>query len=391
MWKIAWDNLWFNKRCSLLLIVMIAIAFSSINLFYGYVKYTREGMALGFIEKSGNFQIAKKTYWNNTESESPQINGDEILMLKKILNENNISNVECVLEVSGLIGNSQNSKAFWGEAYDNPEKYGQLEEGQPVFAEENALVLGNLLSKSLGVSPGDYVTLLTSSQEEGICLGDFKVSGLSSSGIIQQDKGSLIASRKAFLNFLACDDFCTYIKVFLQEGKNLNVIKAIESVLPENFCIKTWQQLNPSYKQIDQLNSTQFFVISFILLILIAVSLIFSLITNFTERLNEFGTMEAIGFKKIQIGILMELETIFMTLIGIAFGTILFFIISGLTEKFNIKIIPPGYSEGYKLVYLFDTVEYVKMFLLVCAICFFSALYPAGLVLKKTASVLMKR
>ncbi len=68
------------------------------------------------------------------------------------------------------------------------------------------------------------------------------------------------------------------------------------------------------------------------------------------------------------------------------FDILLFF-----CRRFNIKIIPPGYSEGYKLVYLFDIVEFVKMFLLVCAICFFSALYPAGLVLKKTASVLMKR
>lgn len=392
MWKIAWDNVWFNKRCSILLIIMIAITFASINLFYGYVKYTREGMALGFIEKSGDFQIAKDSYWSSISSEIPEINDNEIIKIKEILNDKNIDDVECILEISGLIGNTDASKSFWGEAYDNPEKYGNLTDGVPVFSGENAVVSGSLLAESLGLEISDYITILSSSRTEGICLGDFKLNGISSSGIVQQDKGFLIASRKYFLDFLGYDNICSYIKVFLSDSKKeKNIIPQIKEMLPEKFSLKTWQELNPSYSQIDALNSTQFFIISFILLILIAVSLTFSLITNFTERLNEFGTMEAIGFTKLQIGGLMELETFFLTLIGIILGTGLFFLISSITKKLNITIIPPGYSDGYKLVFLFDGSECFRTVFIVSGICTLSAFYPIVLVLKRTASNLIKR
>jgi len=392
MWKIAWDNLRFNRRCSLLLIIMISITFASINLFYGYIRYTREGMALGFIEKSGDFQIARNSYWNNGGEESVEITGGEIAGIKEILAGKQIDDVECILEISGLIGNKDISRAFWGEAYDNPEKYGNLTDGEPVFSGDSSVVAGALLADSLGAGPSDYVTVLSSSQTEGICLGDFTLSGISSSGVVQQDKGFVVASRRTFLDFLGYDDVCSYIKVFLPDSKSGGkLVPEIEAALPEGFSLRTWQELNPSYGQIDELNSTQFFIISLILMILIAVSLTFSLITNFTGRLSEFGTMEAIGFTKFQIGVLMELETVLVALTGIVVGTGLFFLISGITKSLNVTIVPPGYSDGYKLVYLFDFREYVRMFLLVFGICFLSALYPVAMILRKTASGLMKR
>ena len=53
--------------------MIISITFASINLYNGYVTYTKDGMALGFIEQSGNFQIAKNAYWNNGQEEDSNL------------------------------------------------------------------------------------------------------------------------------------------------------------------------------------------------------------------------------------------------------------------------------------------------------------------------------
>ena len=373
--------------------MIISITFASINLYNGYVTYTKDGMALGFIEQSGNFQIAKNAYWNNGQEEDSNLDAKDIKEIKNILNKKNISNVECVLEISGLVGNQKASRAFWGEAYDNPEKYCSLVKGEPVFTDDDGVVLGMLLAKTLGFEKElGYVTVLSSSSEMGICLADFDIKGISSSGIVQQDKGFLLASRKSMNDFLGLEDTCSYMKVyFLQNKDNKKFLSQISLELPQQYSIKNWEELNPSYHQINEMNATQFFIISFILVILIFVCLTLSLITTFTERIKEFGTMEALGFTKKQIIFLMLTESFFLSLIGISFGFILVFVLCFFTNKLNITIIPPGYSDGYKLIFIIKWYDYIKTFILIFTICLSATLYPAFNILGKTSANLIKR
>ena len=149
LFKIGWDNLWYNKKRTLLIILLIIVTTMAMILYNGYIQYTKEGMALGFIESSGNFQISK-AFLGITEPEGALINEDEIEEIKKILSSiNTVKSVECVLEFSGIIGNEYTSEIFWGEAVDNPEKKSKVIEGMPVFNGENKIVIGNLLAEKL--------------------------------------------------------------------------------------------------------------------------------------------------------------------------------------------------------------------------------------------------
>ena len=250
-----------------------------------------------------------------------------------------------------------------------------------------------LLAKTLGFEKElGYVTVLSSSSEMGICLADFDIKGISSSGIVQQDKGFLLASRKSMNDFLGLEDTCSYMKVyFLQNKDNKKFLSQISLELPQQYSIKNWEELNPSYHQINEMNATQFFIISFILVILIFVCLTLSLITTFTERIKEFGTMEALGFTKKQIIFLMLTESFFLSLIGISFGFILVFVLCFFTNKLNITIIPPGYSDGYKLIFIIKWYDYIKTFILIFTICLSATLYPAFNILGKTSANLIKR
>ena len=109
LFKIGWDNLWYNKKRTLLIILLIIVTTMAMILYNGYIQYTKEGMALGFIESSGNFQITKE-FLGMAEPEDVLISEEEIEEIKNILSSvNDVKSVECVLEFSGIIGNEYTS------------------------------------------------------------------------------------------------------------------------------------------------------------------------------------------------------------------------------------------------------------------------------------------
>lgn len=105
--NLAWSNLWYNKKRTILQLLLILITLAALILYKGYIDYSKEGMALGFIEKSGHLQIKSKNY----EYLSPK----DLNKLFSNLNEKTeVSKLEAVLKFSGIIGNENTSTIFWG-------------------------------------------------------------------------------------------------------------------------------------------------------------------------------------------------------------------------------------------------------------------------------------
>ncbi|NLM00781.1 MAG: ABC transporter permease [Treponema sp.] len=395
LFKIGWDNLWYNKKRTLLIILLVIVTTMAMILYNGYIQYTKEGMALGFIESSGNFQISK-AFLGITEPEGALINEDEIEEIKKILSSiNTVKSVECVLEFSGIIGNEYTSEIFWGEAVDNPEKKSKVIEGMPVFNGENKIVIGNLLAEKLNIDEVDeqYLNILSSSAENGISLASFELAGITTTGIPQNDKGLLIASRDVIIDFLGIENSASVIKFFLtDDSEKVSVMDILKNKLQDSdgFSIKDWMELNPNYAQINTMNETQYLIISGILSVLVFIALMQALISAFNERLREFGTMEAIGFKKKDVIVLMLSEAFWLALIGIIIGVVCSYGFALIVRSSHIEIIPPGYSEGYKLIFYLTVKDIVKNSFFIFITCICATVYPIISVMKKDVTRLLK-
>ena len=117
--NLAWNNLWYNKKRTFLQLLLILVTLASLILYKGYVDYSKEGMALGFIEKSGHIQILAK------ESEGFLNHVDLEKLISFLRSFPDVASIESVLHFSGIIGNEKTSTIFWGEAFDHPEnRYG---------------------------------------------------------------------------------------------------------------------------------------------------------------------------------------------------------------------------------------------------------------------------
>ena len=383
--NLAWSNLWYNKKRTILQLLLILITLAALILYKGYIDYSKEGMALGFIEKSGHLQIKSKNY----EYLSPK----DLNKLFSNLNEKTeVSKLEAVLKFSGIIGNENTSTIFWGEAYDNPDKKYGVYEGAPVFSNSENLVLGKVLADNLGInSPDEYVNILTNYPNAGMSLSSFSVSGFTDTGIPENDAGLVIASRQTIIDFLGEENIASHIQVFLKKNKDL---KSFENAIKEEFSeyeIKNWIELNPSYNQVNSMNEMQYRVVSIIMCILVFVSLTQSLSTAFNERLYEFGMLESIGLKKLKISLMLYIEVLFLVIIGVILGLIFSELTNLIIRTCNIEFIPPGYSSGFKLNFYITKLNIFSSIAFIFVTCFLALLIPIKNVLHNTVVNLMNR
>lgn len=359
--KSAWDNLKFHKKRSILSILLIAIASGAILLYRGFVEYSEQGMAIGFITDSGHIQVAVKDFWDKKDNKDLILTSENLTELKKIFDKiPQISNFDFVLNFQGIIGTENSSSIFWGAGYDEPHSFG-VTEGFPIFDGDNAIIVGNILFKKLNLDlkTNNYVNILSSIGSTGLLTSSFEVSGRIDTGSPQNDEGFVIASRKTLIEFLDIEDTASYARIYLKNSSNLQKMSDIKKLENElnmyfkknnlNFETKNWKELNPYWGQVSGLFNVQFAVMSTILCILIFVALTQSLSAGFMERITEFGTMEAIGLKKSLLIFILILEVCILSISGITGGILLSQLGNFITKTFDITMNPPGSNREYLL------------------------------------------
>ncbi len=379
--KTAWENIFFHKKRSFLSVALVAVATATILLSRGLVEYFERGMAIGFIQASGHIEIAKKGFWDAKTVENSFLDKDEIIFLNEYVGGlSHLKSQDAVLNFQGMIGTDEVSTIFWGQAYDEPFSLGATK-GEPVFADDTSIVLGEELFEKLNLKLEDepQVSLMTSFLQSEISTGSFEVCGNINTGSTQNDAGFLVASRSALLEYFEVEDMASYIRVYLDGDKYVEgVQKVMEEYFENNnlpYEVRDWKSLNPSWAQVSGLFNVMFFAVSTILCILVFVSLTQSISASFMERIGEFGTMEAIGLGKSALIISLVLEVLIIAFFAVFLGVAFAHFGNFFTDFFNITMNPPGSNMSYGLHFfitphsVFSTQVYI-VFTCLCAICY---------------------
>lgn len=356
--KSVWDNILFHAKRSFLSVLLITIASSAMLLYRGFVEYSEQGLALGFISNSGHIQVSMKSA---DEPQSTDNTGTALLSARDMETLRSIyadmpavKSSDAVLNFQGIIGTDTDTAVFWGAGYDSPQHLGATD-GTPVFAGDQSLVLGKELFETLKLNTAQepFVNLMSSIGDSGLLTGSFAVSGWLDTGTPQNDAGLVIASRSALLDFFELKDSASYMRVYLHKDTDMPAAQAaLDSYFAEHqlpYQTQNWKERNPSWEQISGLFRNQSYFINIILYILIFTALTQSLSASFMERIGEFGTMEAIGLKRSSVMQMLVLEVCLISLAGIIGGIVLAQLGNSLTETCNITMTPPGYTRAYRL------------------------------------------
>lgn len=192
------------------------------------------------------------------------------------------------------------------------------------FAAE--VVIGTVLARNLKVALGDELTLLGSGRDGSFAAAIVIVTGIFDTGMADLDRSIAQLPLGTFQDVFTMGNQAHEIVIRTADLSLVPVIKQqVQGLLPadENLLVFDWDELQPSLKQAIQADIASAWFMYGILIILVAFSVLNTVLMSVLERTREFGIVMSLGLTPGRLGRLVVLETTLMGLMGLILGALL--------------------------------------------------------------------
>ncbi len=326
---IAWRSLWKNRRRTALTLLTIMVGTGMIIFMRaiqdgGFAKMAEDIISLN----SGHIQIHDSGFWEDQSIDKAFI--PPVTLISLLRNDTRIAAFTRRIHAAGIIFSGAKSEGVLIQAVE-PDREKKLssfhrciEEGGRYFSgkDRNAAVIGSVLAKNMGLKVGDTVSILSQAYDGSIAAENLTIIGLCTTGSPDLDKGLLLMPLP-----LADDTFgmmgrVNSIVVRLKDTDFTEpVLASIKSVYRDNTLeVIPWDVLNREVVQLIVIKKSSAWIFYMILLTIVSFGVLNTIQMSVFERTREFGIMLAIGTSPRQITLMVIMESIYISLIGIGLG-----------------------------------------------------------------------
>jgi len=184
------------------------------------------------------------------------------------------------------------------------------------------IVLGERLARNLKLKLGDSVTLLATARDASLAVDALTVVGIFDTGINEMDR---LMAEIPLQRFQQTFNMQQQIHGIVLAGKNLpdfqRDIPAIRQ-LAEKYQLQAldWRQLQPGLFKAIWLDISTALPLYLTMVIVVAFSLLNSILMSVLERSREFGVLLALGMQPADIARMVWLETLLLIMAGLLLG-----------------------------------------------------------------------
>jgi ABC-type lipoprotein release transport system permease subunit len=326
--KLAWRNIWRNKRRTLITIasVFFAMFFALVmrSLQVGTYDYMIKSVLENYI---GYIQIHKIGYTEDPVIDSSFNFSEEII--QKISNDKNVKAVIPRLESFALASFKENSKGVMILGID-PEKEKLLTKPDKKIIEgrylqnQNEVIIADKLAEYFGVRPRDTIAFISQGYHGASSSGLFVVAGIIGIPNPELSKTLIYMPLHACQNFFQAENQLTSLVININDNKLLNqTLESIKKKIdPEQFEVLSYEESSPELIQQIKSDEGSGFIMLGVLYMIVGFGVFGTIMMMMAERRREFGVMMAVGMQKLRLTLLVVTEMILMALTGIAAGVI---------------------------------------------------------------------
>ncbi|SHK04366.1 ABC-type transport system, involved in lipoprotein release, permease component [Tangfeifania diversioriginum] len=324
--KLAWRNLWRNRRRTL--IAISSIIFSV--LLASWMRSMQEGSYDSMIENvvkfySGYLQVQDTAYWEERTLENSMEVSPELI--HQIENLKDVTLVSHRLESFALAANHQHSKPGMVLGIE-PEAENRItaiskkiKTGEFLQPGDKSVVLGKGLADFLNLSVGDTLVIIGQGYHGISANGLFPVKGIMEHPNQEFDKRLVLLDIETAREFYSAYGLSTSLVVMTSDHYQVNHLKnAIGNLLSSQKTVLTWVEMQPEIEQLIQSDRASGIIMLGILYLVIAFGMFSVIMMMVKERRREFGVIHAVGMKKRKMAIVVLLETLFIGIIGCTIG-----------------------------------------------------------------------
>ncbi len=313
--------------------------------------------------QTGHIQVFRKDFLEKGSRKPEQYLIDEAAQRSRGLTElSEVEDVAARLDFAGLVNNGKRDLAIIGEGIE-PDKearigsYMTIVEGRQLRdSDAFGILLGQGVAAGLGLTPGDWVTVLANTADGSLNSLEFKVIGVFQSFSKDYDARAVRIPLAAAQELLATPGANLLVLTLHETALTAQAYRHVmQSIEGSGLDARNWRQLSDFYDKTVQLYDRQFGILQAIILVMVLLSVVNSVNMSAFERQSEFGTLLALGNRPRDVFRILLSENLILGLIGASLGVALGVVLAIVISRIGIPMPPPpnanvGYTALIRIV-----------------------------------------
>lgn len=330
VFKLAWRNIWRNKRRTIITVTSVAFAVffavfmlsiqrgawdhmlnNVVNFYYGYV------------------QVHEKGYWNDQSLDNAFVYDNELATTIHAVD--GVEGAAPRIESFALASVGEKTVGVLVVGTD-PGQEDQLtnlsqkiEAGSYWEGGGQGALIATGVSEKLGLGIGDTIILISQGYRGANAAGKYPITGLLRFGSPELNKRMVYLPLAVGQYFFAADGLVTTLALKIPTKEQVPAVltdlqRQLDTAAYE---VMGWEEMIPELVEARDLDAAGNDLILVILYLIITFGIFGTILMMTRERQYEFGVLIGIGMKRLKLGATVWLEIIFMGILGSIVGMLL--------------------------------------------------------------------
>lgn len=328
IFKLAWRNIWRNKRRTAITLtsIMMAVFLSNfmISINEGIFGNMLDNMTRSFL---GHAQVHQNGYWEDQTLDNAFEADDTLVATMK--SADHVVAVTPRIQSFGLASFENQTRASQVVGVDSEkerplmdlEKH--LHEGRTITQNDNGIMLGHKLASYLKASIGDTIVIIGQGYHGVSAAGKYEIVGLLKLPSPDLNRNMIVMPLPLAQYLFSAENMLTGYTLVVDDADRPE--RATANIIPNvdtsKYEVMTWPELLPEMVQMRTTKVAGSYIYIGILYLIAGFGIFATILMMMAERSYEFGIMLSVGMARGKLIAMMVLETFLITVLGILVGT----------------------------------------------------------------------
>ena len=333
IFKIAWRNIYRNKKRSLITITSVFAALLLIILMralqFGFYDKLIETVVESY---AGYVEIHADGFWDN-QSLDNSMQVDQQL-LDDIQSVEGVENIVQRLQTFSLISVGEKTKGGVINGINLSEEQKITDWNKKMVSgsfdlSDNEIIIAKGIAEFFDISENDTLILYGQGYRGMMAAGKYPVKGVIDLKNPDLNKIGLFMTMESVRNYVSSDEISTHI--IIDKEKYYNEDKIVEDlglILSDDYEVMTWKETLPEIEQTITADSAGGLIMAFILYVIVVFGMFGTVLMMTEERKYEFGVLISVGMSRIRLFGIILIETIILSMVGVVLAVMVTYPIS---------------------------------------------------------------
>lgn len=333
IFKIAWRNIYRNKKRTLITVTSIFAALFLIILMRALQFGFYDNIITTVVESyAGYVEVHAEGYWDN-QSLDNAMEVDQKL-IDDISSVEGVENIVQRLQTFSLISMGEKTKGGVINGVDISDEQKITDWNKKMLSGsfnlgENEIIVGKGIAEYFDIRENDTLILYGQGYRGMMAAGKYPVKGVIDLKNPDLNKLGIFMAIESARNYVSSEEISTHIIIdkeqYYDEEK---IVKDLSQILSKDYEIMTWKKTLPEIEQTITADNAGGLIMAFILYIIVVFGMFGTVLMMTEERKYEFGVLISIGMSRVKLFGIILIETIILSMIGVFLAIILTYPIS---------------------------------------------------------------